>query len=429
VGYDDIRDPGRQDEAVRAIDGIVRGRLTRSQFVKRAAALGLSGGLVSSVLAACGSGSSSKGSGGGGSSGGAADATSLAALTKIVYPQGFTSDSGYTGPNGGSKVAFLPGDYHGAADAQGIWNWNFTEFKVKKNYRVALAHFSSKWDLMVESVERFKRFGEKAGFTVQAFDNNFDADQAIKNANVIAAQKFDFVIEEQEFPDANKTINTILKSAGIPVIYFAVEGPEGALFMDTGNFRMCSATGEWLGTYAKDNWGGKVDLVLMAAQPRAGKYVAEREVGYKAGIKKILPDLPDSVFVTYDSQGLLDESQKKAADILTSKSGVKNIIGCGTNDDAAVGIVRALEAAKLTANAAVGGQAGQASAVAELKKPSSAFKVSAFQDVEAQLWMAAIGILQAEGGTVAPVNFYPFYLTTSKNVSAFPPQAGTLTKA
>lgn len=425
MSYNDIRDAANRDEAVRAIEGIAQGRITRATFIRRATALGLSGGLISSVLAACGSNS---GSGKSATSAGGAG-TSAAALAKIVYPDGITSAADYKGPNGGSKVAYLPGDYHQGTTPEGIWNWKFQDFKATKNYRVALAIFSSKWDLMVECVERYKRFAKKAGFTVEVFDNNFDADQAIKNANIIAQQKFDFVVMQQVLPEANKTIDGILKNAGMPVIYFAVEGPEGALFMDTGNFRMCQSTGEWLGNYAKNNWNGQVDLVLMAAQPRAGKYVAEREVGYKAGIRKILPGIPDSAFVTFDSQGLLDESQKKAADALTSKSSAKYILGCGTNDDAGVGIVRALEAAKKTQFAAVGGQAGQASAVAELKKPSSVFKVSAFQDVEAETWMAAIGLLKLEGGVPAPVNFYPFYLTTKENVADFPPQAGTLTKA
>lgn len=408
-----------------AIRDVVEGRLTRSAFLRRAAAIGLSGSMATSILSACGSDSEEQPAAGGKETAG----TSADALMKLVYPDGLTSDETYKGPNGGAKVGVLPPDAFDGVDAKGIRNWNFKDLKATKDHRIAYAHFSSKWDLMVESIERFNRFAKQAGFTVETFDNNFDADQAIKNADSIVAQQFDFVIESQIFPDANKAIDRKLKAANIPVIYFAVEGPEGSMFMDAGNFRMCEATGEWLGTYAKDNWDGKVDLVLMAAQPRAGKYVGQREEGYKAGLRKVLPDIPDSAFVAFDSQGLLEEAQKKAADVLTSKAGARNIIGCGTNDDAAVGIVRALEAAKRTDTAAVGGQAGQASAVAELKKGSSPFKVSAFQDVEALLWMAAIGVLQLEGGTPAPVNFQPFYLTTSENVDAFPPQAGTLTKA
>jgi multiple sugar transport system substrate-binding protein len=45
--------PGRQDEIARAIAEALEGRISRRQFVQRAAALGLSGGLVGAVLAAC----------------------------------------------------------------------------------------------------------------------------------------------------------------------------------------------------------------------------------------------------------------------------------------------------------------------------------------------------------------------------------------
>lgn len=98
-----------------------------------------------------------------------------------------------------------------------------------------------------------------------------------------------------------------------------------------------------------------------------------------------------------------------------------------SNDDAGVGVVRALEAASLAETSAVAGQAGQASAAEELSKGDSAFKVSAFQDIESWTWMATIGIFELMGGEIAPANFVPSYLVTAENVVDFPPQAGTLT--
>ena len=84
-------------------------------------------------------------------------------------------------------------------------------------------------------------------------------------------------------------------------------------------------------------------------------------------------------------------------------------------------------AAKRATTAAVAGQAGQASAVEELKKGGdSPFKVSAFTDIETVPWLTAIGILELMGGEVAPVNFLPFYLVDADSVGSFPPQAGTL---
>ncbi|MBX5441542.1 MAG: substrate-binding domain-containing protein [Solirubrobacteraceae bacterium] len=407
------------------------GAVSRRQFIARATALGLSVPTIAGLLAACGDdggGSTAGGSTAGGgtaisSSGGARGAEAVAAK---VYPDGITSDPEYKGPNGGSRVAFLPPDAYDGTDEHGIRRWVCYDFTADKPYRIAFAHFSAKWDLSVEMAARAERAIKAMGCEPLIFDNNFDADQAIKNVDLIVQQQADFVVEAQIFPDANKAIYKRLEAAGIPSGYFAVEGPDGALFEDAGNLRMCTALGEWLGEYARDNWDGQVDLVMLAAQPRAGAYVAEREVGYRAGIKKVLPDLPDSVFVEFDSQGLLDESQKKAADVLTAHPDAKTILGCGSNDDAAVGIVRALEAAKRADTAAVAGQAGQASAVEELKKPDSPFKVSAFTDIETVPWLAAIGILELMGGEVAPVNFLPFYLITSDNVGDFPPQAGTL---
>lgn len=417
----DERPSSIDGEVVDAVDRVIHGRISRAQFMKRAAALGLAVPAVSAVLAACGSDDG----GAGGSTGGGGSAS---AVQSIVYPDGIDGIADFNGPYGPTTAAVLPADYHGPVDADGIWQWDFLDFKADKPYRLAFAHFSSKWDLSVELTARFERAAQKIGVSLESFDNNFDADTAIRNADLIVQQKFDYAIIAQIFPDANEAIFKKLDAAGIGSSYLAVEAadePESSFF-DPGNYRMCRELGVWLGNYAKDNWDGNVDLVVLGAQPRAGKYVAEREVGYKAGIQSVLPDVPDSAFKTIDSQGLLEEAQKKTADLLTNNPNAKYILGCGTNDDVGVGITRALEAAGRAGTAAVAGQAGQQSAVDELSKPDSAFKVSAFQDTESWTWMAAVGVLDLMGGQTSKVNLIPFYITTKENVADFPAQAGAL---
>jgi ABC-type sugar transport system substrate-binding protein len=230
----------------------------------------------------------------------------------------------------------------------------------------------------------------------------------------------------QNLPDANKAICNKLKNAGIESAYLAVEATDepGAIFMDVGNLRQHRDLGRWLDQYALDNWGGQVDLVILGAQPRAGEYVGQREVGYIQGIREVLPDLPDEVFQTIDTQGILAEAQTQAADLLTAMPDAKYIIGAGTNDDVGVGITRALEAAGRGETAATAGQAGQASAIEELSKDESIFKVSSFQEVEAWLWALAIGAISKMRGieAVAPNNLMPYYITTKENIGDFPQQ-------
>lgn len=434
----------RRRAAVKLIDDASHGGMPRREFVRRAGLLGLSTGLIGTVLAACGSDedtatddtatddtatddTATDNTDGGGST--TDTGVDLAAISSLVYPSGFISDDLYTGPNGGSKVSFLPDDYFDGTDENGIPNWKFLDFKADKPYRLAFAHFSAAWDLSVEMTARFKRAAETMGCELDFFDNNFDANQAITNADLIVEGGYDYAMWAQIFPDANTTIERKLQEAGIKSNYLAVGTSEelGATFTDPHNYRMCFSLGEWLGNYAVDNWDGQVDMVILAAQPRAGDYVGEREVGYTAGLRSVLPDLADDVFVTIDSEGLLESAQTRAADALTGASGAKYVIGCGTNDDAAVGVVRALEAAGLADTSAVAGQAGQASAIEELSKGgASPLKVSAFQDNETWTWMAAMGVLQLMGGEIAPANFIPNYLVTPENVAEFPPQAGTL---
>jgi ABC-type sugar transport system substrate-binding protein len=407
-------------EIVDAVDDVVRGRISRSDFIRRGAALGLSATAVSGVLAATAS------------AGGRRVArptrvdANVARIQRIVYPTGLAAEKRFPGPFGRSTAAVLPADYHGPKNARGVWNWGYDNFKADRDYRVAFAHFSAKWDLSVELVARAKAVGEQIGVTVDGFDNNFDADTAIKNAQLIAQQGYDFAVFAQIFPDASKTIFRTLQSANINSGYLAVEatGEPKAIFADMGNNRMCFALGRWLGLYAKRNWGGKVDMVVLGAQPRAGKYVAQREVGYRAGIRSVLGNVPNSVFKTIDTQGLLPNAQQKTADLLTSNPRARYIIGCGTNDDTGVGITRALEAAGRDKQAVVAGQAGQQSAVDELTKGTSAFKVSGFVDVATWTWLIPVGVLAKMGGQVATNHLVPYYLTTSRNVRQFPKQVG-----
>lgn len=405
------------NDIVFAVEGYVNGRFTRREFMKRAAAAGMAMPAIAAVLNAAPVLAQD------------AQPTTPPEVgsdaLSVVYPLGTASISDFVGPAGPSSAAVLPSDYYTLRD-DGTWDWRFSDFTADRPLRMAFAHFSAQWDLSVELAARAAQVGAEFGVEVDAFDNNFDANQAITNADLIAQGGYDFAYFAQIFPDANKAIYNKLKAANIESAYLAVEasGEPEARFMDMGNLRQHTALGRWLGEYARDNWGGQVDLVILGAQPRAGAYVAQREVGYINGIREVLPELPDSVFQTVDTQGLLTEAQKLTADLLTANPGANHILGCGTNDDTGVGITRAIEAAGRGATAACAGQAGQASAMAELLLPDSIFKVSSFIEVESWLWALAIGAIAATQGVgaTAPNNLIPYYITTKENIAQFPPQ-------
>jgi ribose transport system substrate-binding protein len=391
-------------------------RLTRGDFMRGASAVGLAaaaGGSLPSVAAATRrlpKRSSAK----------------IAAIEKVVYPQGLAAVKNFQGPNGRTNAALLPGNYWRGHDAKGVRLWKFSDFKADKPYRIAFANFSSKWDVAVEDTARAKRHAKKMGVSVTGLDNNFDADQAIKNTDLIIQQKFDFAYYGQVFPQTNKLIFNKLKAAGIPSAYLGIPAPgeTKSLFIDYGSYRLMYPIGQWIGRYVRDNWGGKVDLVILSAQPRAGAYLAQREVGFVAGLKSVLPNLKKDLFKTIDGQGLLDPSQKKAADLLTSYPNAKYIIGYGTDDDAGVGVTRALEAAGRDEFAVVGAQGGQQSAIDEFKRAKSSFKVSQFTDVEVWSWMISIATLMLMGGKINYTNLVPSELTTKENFQKFPPHMG-----
>ncbi|MHB8751478.1 MAG: sugar ABC transporter substrate-binding protein [Aggregatilineales bacterium] len=397
-----------------AVDQFMAGQLSRRTFIWKLALLGLSTPAIAALVESCGGGSGPAATGGG---------TSLSDVEKVVYPNGAVGIPDYAGPNGNLAAALMPPEYHVAGD-KGTWHWKYQDFKADKPYRLAYANAGSKIQTGVELGARMVRVAKSMGVTMDLYDNALDANVAIQNADIMIQKKYDWVCMFQVFPQTNKLIYQKLKAAGIGSDYLAIEatGEPNALLFDGGNFQECKDLGIWLGNYAKQQWGGQVDMVISAAQPRVGAYGEQRMVGYAAGIKQVLPNLPDSAFKTIDSQGALDEAQKRAADVLTANPNAKYILGVGTNDDASVGVVRALEAAGRAGNAAVAGQGGLPSAIQELQKPSSSFKVSAFFDIEEWAWMAAVGVLSVMGGKVSPYNLIPHFLYTKDNIKDFPPQ-------
>jgi ribose transport system substrate-binding protein len=414
------RPPAMNNEIVDLVDGVIHKRISRSQFMRRGLALGLGVSALDAVLA----GSASAGT----SAVEVEEAPSLAAIRKIVYPAGVASVNELHGPYGKTKAAALPATYHGPIGKDKIWQWKFANFKADKPYKLAHAEFSSKWDTGSEISARAKLIAKQMGCTLDVFDNNFDGDTAIKNTDLIIARKYDYALIGQIFPDVNKAIYKKLTAAGIKCGFIAVEatGTPAAVFSDPGNYRQFYGLGVRLGNYAKSTWQGQVDLVILGAQPRAGKYVGEREVGFKAGLKSVLPNVPDSAFQTIDTQGVLETAQKAAAALLTTKPDAKYILGSGTNDDTGVGLMNAIAAAGKSDTAAVCGQGGQASAVTELKKSSSVFKVSGFNDLTTYAWLLSIGVYTLMGGKPAQVNEMPNYYVTKDNIAAFPPQVGVV---
>jgi ABC-type sugar transport system substrate-binding protein len=417
------RPPTMNNEIVDLVDGVVHNRISRSQFMRRGLALGLGVAALEAVLAGSASASPAAES-----AAEISEAPGLAAIGKIVYPAGVASVNELHGPYGKTKAAALPATYHGPIGKNKIWQWKFANFKADKPYKLAHAAFSSKWDTGAEISARAKLIAKQMGCTLDVFDNNFDGDTAIKNTDLIIARKYDYALIGQIYPDVNKAIYKKLTAAGIKCGFIAVEaaGTPKSVFADPGNYRQFYGLGVRLGNYAKSTWQGQVDLVILGAQPRAGTYVGEREVGFKAGLKSVLPNVPDSAFETIDTQGVLATAQTAAAALLTTKPDAKYIIGSGTNDDTGVGLMNAIAAAGKSDTAAVCGQGGQASAVTELKKPSSVFKVSGFNDLTTYAWLLSIGVYTLMGGTPALVNEMPNFYVTKDNIAAFPPQVGVV---
>ena len=422
----------RTEAIDQAINGYATGQLPRREFIRRAVLLGVALPSITTILAACAaSGTPSPATASASASPVPASPvasapTLLETAQSIVYPAGTDSRKAYEGPNGSTQdAAPLPLDYHTTDGTGGTWHWKFDNFKADKPYKLAYCNASAKYDTGVELGFRMKALATTLGCTLDIFDNNFDADTTVKNADLVIQGGYDYCNEFSVLPDVNKVIFNKFKAAGIGVNFLAIEatGEPTAPLLDGDNFGRSQEVGTYIGKYVNTNFGGQVDLVIIGAQPRTGAYAATRDAGFLAGLKSQVPNIPDSKVKSIDTEAaLLDVAQKKTTDLLTANPSAKYIVGWGTNDDAAVGIVRALEAAGRDKFAAVGGQGGLPSAIAELGKPENAFKCSVFFDIGEWTWMTTIGVLALMGGKTAVYNLIPAPFYDRSNIATFPPQ-------
>lgn len=346
----------------------------------------------------------------------------LEAWKQALFAGGeFSTDPNYKGGNEGGTIGTMnTGDY-----PAGPLPWQ--SIRASEPRKMAYSIFNSAWPLPVAFAERGKLDGLCMGAEVLTYTNEADAAKGLQNAELMVQEGVDFAVHLQIYPDVNDQIATMFDEEGIGQIYYAV--PPQTIkkpFITLPDYSTGYDLGVWLGEYARDNWEGQVDLVLLVGQEQSGPVPALRLEGGLAGIESVLGDIPDDKVATIDSgTGTLEEARQATADFITSRPDAKYILLPGFDDVKSVGAIRALEAAGKAEFTAASGLPGTPEGLDELRKGpgQSAFKVSAVQDLAFASWPVALGIYALEGGELPDVSGFKAVLVTADNVDSLPSQS------
>ena len=248
-------------------------------------------------------------------------------------------------------------------------------------------------------------------------DNRYSAKVAQKNADLFIKERCDLVIEFQTDENVAPMISAKYREAKIPLIAVEIPHP-GAIYFGANNYEAGLIGGRALGRWAKQNWDGKVDEILMLELPRAGAIPRSRIMGMIVGIREILPALENCPVFPLDGDGCFEPSWKVTRKQLHRTSAKHTLIGA-INDYSALGAFRAFEEAGRVDGCAVVGQNASPEGRDELRRSSRFIGTVAYfpEKYGEGLLKLAFDILNFKA--VPPAVFVPHQLLTAKNVDQF----------
>ncbi|MGB9291522.1 MAG: helix-turn-helix domain-containing protein, partial [Terracidiphilus sp.] len=109
-------------------------------------------------------------------------------------------------------------------------------------------------------------------------NNRYSAREALRNADVLIRERVDLVLEFQTYERVAPVIASKFLAANVPVIAIEVPHP-GATYFGADNYKAGLIGGRALGRWARENWDGKVDQLVLVELPIAGSLLELRLAG------------------------------------------------------------------------------------------------------------------------------------------------------
>jgi ribose transport system substrate-binding protein len=242
--------------------------------------------------------------------------------------------------------------------------------RLRKKLKFGFANLSKHICLAVEIQASLEKAATAAGVNLVVWDNDRNAEAAIRNAEQMVAEKVDLAIEFQLFEQVAPVISDIFSRAEIPLISL-VNPHHGTVYFGVNNYRAGLSAGLALAEHAITNWQSKVDALLLLESPLAGRTAHSRIVGVLRGLEERLIKLPESAIHHLDGGGDKAISKAAVAAFLKSARSPKRILIVGINDESAIGAVEAVNAAKGSREIAVVGHGGSREIMEMIANPNS----------------------------------------------------------
>jgi ribose transport system substrate-binding protein len=290
----------------------------------------------------------------------------------------------------------------------------------ERRYRIGYAAQGADQDFSKEVSTSMERAAASEQVELIRVDNKYNPKVAQKNAEFFVREKVDLVIEFQTDETVAPIVAAKYQEAGIPFIAIEIPHP-GATYYGANNYEAGLIGGRYLGRWAKQNWQGVIDSIVLFELPRAGKLPNMRMAGIQNGIREFLPGLDRVETVLLDGDGQYSKSFELMRKYLRTTRHTRYLVS-GINDASVLGALRAFEEAGRAAFCAAMGQNASPEARQELRTPgtrlvgSVAFFPEKYGDGVLKL---ALDILNKR--PVPPAVFIEHKLVTPKTIDHFYP--------
>jgi ribose transport system substrate-binding protein len=266
---------------------------------------------------------------------------------------------------------------------------------------------------------------ERAAVELVIVDNRYQPKTAVRNAEFLVREGVHLVIEFQTDEAVAPAIAAAYLDANIPLIAIDIPHP-GATYFGADNYTAGLLAGRTLARYARQQWNGKVDEVLLLEIARAGSLPHARLKGVLAGIHETLRDTQGCPVVTIDGDGQFKTSLERVRRHLRQTRAGHVLVG-SANDPSALGAARAFQEAGRALTCAIVGQNAEPDARAELRQPRTPLIASVGYFPERYgdgLIKLAIDILSKK--PVPPAVFVHHQVITRENVDHYYPNDALL---
>jgi ribose transport system substrate-binding protein len=200
-------------------------------------------------------------------------------------------------------------------------------------------------------------------------NNRYSAREALRNADVFIREGVDLVLEFQTYERVAPVIASKFLSANTPVIAIEVPHP-GATYFGADNYKAGLIGGRALGRWARENWNGKVEQLVLVELPIAGSLLELRLSGLVDGIRTEIPKIIETPTVRLNGRGDFEQVLEVMRKYLRRRDLRRTLVGT-VNDVCALAALRAFEEAGASEQCAVMGQNALRAARMELRRPGT----------------------------------------------------------